>query len=211
MLLGPLDRNRTELLHVGSTIPRKRIDVLLEIFAALRHRNPTVHLVRVGDTFTRNQERLVASLGLAGHITVLRFVDRRVLAAIYRRAVLLLQPSDREGFGLPVAEAMACGTPVVASDLPALREVGGGAATYCPVGDIARWSNSVAELLRERDNDVEAWRVRRAAGTAQARRFNWPEHARRMMDVYRELLNEIASRDATARPLVFADAKRRGA
>jgi glycosyltransferase involved in cell wall biosynthesis len=125
--------------------------------------------------------------------------------------VLLLQPSDREGFGLPVAEAMACGTPVVASDLPALREVGGGAATYCPVGDIARWSNSVAELLRERDNDVEAWRVRRAAGTAQARRFNWPEHARRMMDVYRELLNEIASRDATARPLVFADAKRRGA
>jgi glycosyltransferase involved in cell wall biosynthesis len=211
LLLGPLDRNRTELLHVGSTIPRKRIDVLLEIVAALRHRNPTVHLVRVGDTFTRNQERLVASLGLAGHITVLRFVDRRVLAAIYRRAVLLLQPSDREGFGLPVAEAMACGTPVVASDLLALREVGGDAVTYCPVGDIARWSNSVAELLRERDNDVEAWRVRRAAGTAQARRFNWPEHARRMMDVYRELLNEIASRDATTRPLVFADAKRRGA
>ncbi|RPH64298.1 MAG: glycosyltransferase family 1 protein [Acidobacteria bacterium] len=210
-LLGSPDRHRTELLHVGSTISRKRIDVLLEVFAALRQRNPTVHLVRVGDTFTRNQERLLASLGLGGHITMLRFVDRRVLAAIYRRAALLLQPSDREGFGLPVAEAMACGTPVVASDLPALREVGGQAATYCPVGDVAHWINSVAELLRERENDGEAWRVRRAAGTAQARRFNWPEHAHRMTDVYRELLAEIAARDETARPLVFTDAKRRGA
>lgn len=206
-LMGPAERNRTELLHVGSTIPRKRIDVLLEVFAALRQHNPTVHLVRVGDTFTPNQERIVANLGLEGHITVLRFVDRRVLAAIYRRAALLLQPSDREGFGLPVAEAMACGTPVVASDLPALREVGGDAATYCPVGDVARWIDTVAGLLRERDNDGEAWRVRRAAGTAQARRFNWPEHARRMTDVYRELLGEIAAGDA--RPLQFTDTKRR--
>ena len=69
-------------------------------------------------------------------MTVLPFVDRRVLAAVYRRVALLLQTSDREGFGLPVAEAMTCGTPVVASDLPALREVGGPAATYCPVGDV---------------------------------------------------------------------------
>lgn len=209
--VGPLDPHRAELLHVGSTIARKRIDVLLEVFAAVRRRNPTVHLVRVGDTFTRNQERLVAKLGLASHITVLPFVDRRVLAAIYRRATLLLQPSDREGFGLPVAEAMACGTPVVASDLPALREVGGDAATYCPVGDVDRWTNSVAELLREHADDSEGWRIRRAGGTAQARRFNWPEHARRMTDVYRELLVEIAAEDGAARSVAFADAKRRGA
>jgi hypothetical protein len=51
-------------------------------------------------------------------------VDRRVLAAIYRRVALLLQTSDRDGFGLPVAEAMTCGTPVVASDLPALMAQG---------------------------------------------------------------------------------------
>ena len=80
---------------------------------------------------------------------------------------------------------MACGTPVVASDLLALREVGGDAATYCPVGDVDHWINSVADLLRERVHDGEGWRIRRAAGTAQARRFNWPEHARRMT-VYRE-------------------------
>jgi glycosyltransferase involved in cell wall biosynthesis len=211
LLIGPFDRHGAELLHVGSTIARKRIDVLLEVFAGVRRRDPSVHLVRVGDTFTPNQERLAARLGLSGHITVLPFVDRRVLAAIYRRAALLLQPSEREGFGLPVAEAMACGTPVVASDLPALREVGGAAATYCPVGDVDRWITSVADLLRERWDASENWRLRRAAGTAQARRFNWPEHARHMTDVYCELLVEIAADDPATRPLAFPDAKRRGA
>ncbi|MGH9145753.1 MAG: glycosyltransferase family 4 protein [Vicinamibacterales bacterium] len=208
--LGPFDHHRAELLHVGSTIARKRIDVLLEVFAAVRQRNPTVHLVRVGDTFTPNQQRLVARLGLAGHVTVLPFVERRVLAAIYRRAALLLQPSDREGFGLPVAEAMACGTHVIASDLPALREVGGEAATYCPVGNVDRWIQAVTDLLREWEHNGEGWRIRRAAGTAQARRFNWLEHARHMTDVYRELLVEIAA-EGEATPRVFTDAKRRGA
>jgi len=191
-LLGPVDVNRPELLHVGSTIPRKRIDVLLEVFALLRRRHPNLRLVRVGDTFTHSQERLVSRLKLADHITVLPFVDRRVLAAIYRRAAVLLQPSDREGFGLPVAEAMACGTPVVASDIAALREVGGDAASYCPVGDLDGWTSAVAVLLEERATNPDRWRARRTAGTAQARRFNWPEHAQRMTDVYREILSEIS-------------------
>jgi hypothetical protein len=95
--------------------------VLLELFSAARRKAPFLRLVRVGDTFTASQERLIARLKLSDHVTVLPFVERRVLAAIYRRAALLLQPSEREGFGLPVAEAQACGTAVVASDLPALR------------------------------------------------------------------------------------------
>ena len=89
-------------------------------------------------------------LGLEPHIIVLPFLERRVLAAVYRRAAVVLQPSDREGFGLPVAEAMACGTPVVASDLPPLREVGGAMASYCPVGDVEAWTSTVSELLDER-------------------------------------------------------------
>jgi len=191
-LLGSVDVIRPELLHVGSTIPRKRIDVLLEVFALLRRDHPNLRLVRVGDTFTRSQERLASRLKLADHITVLPFVDRRVLAAIYRRVAVLLQPSDREGFGLPVAEAMACGTPVAASDIAALREVGGDAASYCPVGDLDGWTSGVAVLLEERATNPDRWRARRTAGIAQARRFNWQEHARRMTDVYREILSEIS-------------------
>ena len=163
-LLGPPDGHRLELLHVGSTIARKRIDVLLRVVAALRGRDPRVRLIQVGGPFTTSQRRLAGRLGLDDHVTVLPFVDRRVLAAVYRRAALLLQTSDREGFGLPVAEAMTCGTPVVASDLPALREAGGPASTYCPVGDVDRWTAAAAALLDERANDPEPWRLRQDGG-----------------------------------------------
>ena len=200
-LLGPADVAYPELLHVGSTIPRKRIDVLLQVFAALRSDYPGLRLIRVGDTFTYSQQRLISKLNLGGSVTVLPFVDRRVLAAIYRRAALLLQPSDREGFGLPVAEAMACGTPVIASDIPALREVGGDAATYCPVGDVARWAFDVSALLEERTRDTDRWRTRRAAGVARAQRFNWREHARRMTEVYLELLDELSTGHVSLRPV----------
>ena len=189
--LGPADQACPEILHVGSTVSRKRIDVLLNVFAALREERPSLRLIRVGGPFTRSQERLVSRLGLARHITVLPFLDRRVLAAVYRRAAVVLQPSEREGFGLPVAEAMACGTPVVASDLAPLREVGGTLASYCPVGDVGRWVMAVGALLDERDGDGAAWAARRAAAVADSRRFDALEHARRMLDVYRELLPAI--------------------
>lgn len=186
--LGDSDVTAPEILHVGSTIPRKRIDVLLDVVAALRPRYPTLRLIRIGGEFTREQRRRVARLGIERHVTVLPFLERRVLAAVYRRATVVLQPSDREGFGLPVAEAMACGTPVVASDLKPLREVGGEVASYCPVGDVNAWATTVSALLEERRADGEAWAARRAAAIVDARRFSAIEHARKMLDVYRELL-----------------------
>ena len=193
--LGPSDVNCPEILHVGSTVRRKRIDVLLDVVASLRQRHPSLRLIRVGGEFTREQSRHVARRGLQRHITVLPFLERRVLAAVYRRAAVVLQPSDREGFGLPVAEAMACGTPVVASDLKPLREVGGKVASYCPVGDVRAWTDTVSALLDERRADGAAWAARRAAAVADARRFDALEHARKILDVYRELLPGLADKD----------------
>ena len=103
------DRNRSWLLHVGSVIERKRIDLLLHTVAAVRAQKPEVGLIRVGGAFTRRQSALVEQLGLEHSVRVLPYLDRRVLAAVYRRATVLLQPSAREGFGLPVLEAMASG------------------------------------------------------------------------------------------------------
>jgi glycosyltransferase involved in cell wall biosynthesis len=189
--LGPLDPARPEILHVGSTIQRKRIDVLLDVFAALCVEHPTLRLVRVGGAFTASQQRQVSRLGIAERITVLPFLERRVLASVYRRAAVVLQPSEREGFGLPVAEAMACGTPVVASDLAPLRDVGGERAAYCPIGDVKAWTAAVSGLLAERASSPEAWSARREAAMVDARRFNALDHARRMIEVYHELLPDV--------------------
>ena len=198
-LLGPENANVVELLHVGSTIPRKRIDVLLETVAGLRRRRKGVHLIRIGDTFTAAQQRQITRLGIGDAVTVLPFVNRRVLAAAYRRATLVLQPSEREGFGLPVAEAMACGTPVVASYISAMVEVGGHAATYCPVGDVSAWVSAILDLLDERVEAPGDWTARCAAGLVQSRRFSWREHARSMTELYRDLLPHVVRRPVDER------------
>ncbi len=110
-------------------------------------------------------------------------MDRPVLAAVYRRASLVLQPSDSEGFGLPVAEAMACGTPVVASDLAVLREVGGDVAVYCPPGNEAAWGAAVVRLLEVPQDSL------RQSSLRQAAHFSWVKYTHRMLDVYNGLLN----------------------
>ena len=179
-----------ELLHVGSTIPRKRIDVLLAVSGALRREVPELHLVRVGGPFTAAQQRLAREAGLEGRVSVLEFLDDRTLAAVYRRAALVVQPSEREGFGLPLVEAMACGTPVAASDLPVLREVGGSAVEYSPAGAIDRWTECLRALIRERRERPELWMARRQAGLARAARFSWPHAAARVAEVYADVAAE---------------------
>jgi glycosyltransferase involved in cell wall biosynthesis len=171
------------LLHVGNTLPRKRIDLLLRIFAAIHARHSDLRLIRVGGPLTPPQGELVRELNLDGLILELPFLDRNVLAAVYRKSTVLLQTSDAEGFGLPVVEAMACGTPVVASDLPVLREVGGDAAVYCPPGVESIWTTRVLELL-----DLSPASLR-AASLRHASHFSWFNYTKRMLDVYNGLLN----------------------
>lgn len=186
-LLGAQRPETVELLHVGSTITRKRIDVLLRVFASVRKELPAARLVRAGGAFTAEQNRLVEQLGLSESITVLPKLSREVLAAVYRRAALVLQPSEREGFGLPVVEALACGACVVASDLDVLREVGGEAASYRAVADVSAWSETVIALLCERRDEPQLWNVRREQGLKQAARFSWSEYANKMVALYRDL------------------------
>jgi glycosyltransferase involved in cell wall biosynthesis len=174
---------RPFLLHVGSCIPRKRIDVLLDVFAAVRARRSELHLVQVGGEWTDPQREQLQRLRVAADVTQLRGLTREQVASLYRAAAVVLQPSEAEGFGLPVVEALACGAIVVASDIPVLREVGGTATTYCPMGDVGAWVAAVERMLD--DPAVAPPRVERLAW---ASRYSWAAHARTIANSYLALL-----------------------
>ena len=190
MKLVKVDADVPLLTSIGNTSPRKRLDVLLRVFAAVRRQLPGVRLIRAGG-LTAEQRQLAHELGIQDAITTLPFLERDLLAALYRRATLLLQTSEAEGFGLPVVEAMACGCPVVASDIPVLREVGDAAAAYCAVGNVAAWTDMVAGLLRESFEQPSAWNTRRELGINRAARFSWAENARQTVKIYRMIAEQI--------------------
>lgn len=175
------------LLNVGSTVPRKRLDVLLRVFAEIRHQMPGARLVRVGG-FAEPHIKLIEELNLKSAVVSLPFLERPALAAVYRRATLLVHTAEAEGFGLPVIEAMACGCPVVASDLPVLHEVGGREASYCPVGEIRAWKDTVLELLDERLARPSAWQHRCQQAVSWTARFSWQENARQTAEIYRRVI-----------------------
>src|SRR5262249_14821722 len=138
-----------------------------------------------------------ADLGVTNRITVLPTLDDRHLASLYRRAALVVLPSDREGFGLPVVEALACGAQVLASDLPVLREVGGSAAEFAPAGDREVWARTAARMICERSDEAQA---RRARGSAWALRFSWSRFATELVDVYRRVTGVRAEPQETSEP-----------
>lgn len=189
-LLGRPPGQHTEILHVGSTIPRKRIDTLLEVFAAVHKHDPNLRLLRIGGSFTGEQQRIARLLGINDHIDVLPRVDVKLVAAAYRRSTMLLQTSEAEGFGLPVIEAMACGTPVIASDIPPLREVGGSSALYCPVGDVAMFSQFVSQLLAESELNPRAFQQRRTNSLARAAQFTWDANTNETLKVYERIIQQ---------------------
>ena len=146
--------------------------------------------MRFGGPLTAAQRVIARDLNVLDGVVELPFVDRTTLAALYRRATLALLPSEREGFGLPLVESLACGTPVVASDIPALREVGGSAASYCPVADINAWRDRILALLGERDKAPAEWRARRQAGRERAAEFRWSRYTDRVTQVYYRLAGD---------------------
>jgi len=172
------------ILHVGSCIPRKRIDVLLEVFGRLRETRPHLKLVKVSGQWTTSQQDQIERLELGQSIIYLQGLERTTIAELYRRASAVLLTSDGEGFGLPVIEALACGAIVAASDIPVLREVGGPAAVYCPPGDISAWVKTVEELLAN-PNSAPSLEIRQV----QAQKYSWSAHAGIIADAYLRLSN----------------------
>jgi len=182
-LLGA-DTGTVDILHVGTCIGRKRIDRLLDIVAATRSLEPRVRLLKAGGTLTGEQWSRARALGLESAIVPVPFLSPAQLAALYRRAAVVVSTSDREGFGLPVVEALACGTSVVATDLPVFREVGGDAVRFAAPGDTDRWRVQVLAAIEE-SRSPERRPAARARNIAQGSRFSWHAYAQAMAGLYR--------------------------
>lgn len=169
------------VLNVGSCIPRKNVPFLLQVFAALRRDQPALRLVQIGGAFGDAERSAQLAANVPEHALVrMRGLPREELAAYYRQAQVVLLPTRAEGFGLPLMEALACGANVLASDLPVLREVGGGAALYAPASDLHAW---LAGLRTGLSGGFPPRQVR----LDQAARYSWYQHAQTIVNAYREL------------------------
>ena len=166
-------------LFVGGIQPRK--DPLTAI-EALALADGDLRLVLVGDEKRGGDEvrAAIERLGLERRVELAGYVEHEGLASLYRGAACLVFPSRYEGFGLPVLESMASGTPVVASRTGAVPEVAGEAAVLVDPGDPEALAEGIREVLSDRDRFV-------AAGLERAKGFTWAETARRTLEVYREL------------------------
>ncbi len=171
------------ILAVGEFEPRKRILELIEGFHAYRDAAPDdpppCDLVLVGSGGSQAEEVARAA---GDHVRLTGFVDDAALADLYRRATLLAFPSSYEGFGLPVAEAMAHGCPALVAQNSSLVEVGGDVAI--PLTDPS--PTGIARALTDALSDRDALAARGERSRHHARMFDWDDIARRTLDVYRE-------------------------
>jgi glycosyltransferase involved in cell wall biosynthesis len=159
--------------------PLTAIDALAEV--ATRGRELDVTVVGAGEL----RGDVEARLGRAG--LAHRVVDKLPqdeLAAEYRRAHVLVLSSRREGFNQATLEAMASGTPVVASDIPGVRDGVGDAGLLCPAGDVARFASAIEELIVE----PARWEDLRARSLARVERFTWPEIVEHFDGLYRRAI-----------------------
>ena len=177
------------LLFVGNSDDRnKGICYLLEALRTLRDEQ-AFHLTVVQRPRSREAPRLAERLGLQGRVTFLEALSPDELVRQYNRAQLLVCPSLYEGFGLPAAEAMACGTPVVATTAGALPEIvdDGVTGVLVPPGDAGALAQSIRALLAE----PERCRSMGEAGVRRVReRFDWRRTAEETLALYEEVLGE---------------------
>ena len=172
------------LLHVATRARYKNTPVLLHALAELRRRDGDLVLARVGAPLHPDEADLARRLGVGDAVRYAGFVDEEALVEWYNAADVLVFPSSWEGFGWPPLEAMACGTPVVASNVPAIAEVVGDAGLLVPPTDPAAVAHAVERVLTDR---ALAGSLRQR-GLARAARFTWKQTAAATAAVYQELL-----------------------
>lgn len=170
------------ILYVGSLESRKNLPRLLEAFARVRTQHPDWKLVIVGARKWKFSSifETVKRLELEPFVHFTGYVEEEHLPAIYNGADLFVFPSLYEGFGLPVLEAMASGTPVITSNCSSLPEVAGDAAILIDPYDIQAMADAIQQVL----SDPSLAATLRVKGLARAKTFSWKRTAEETIAVY---------------------------
>ncbi len=178
--------NGPYVLYVGTIEPRKNLTRLINAFAQLRKRGLPHKLALVGQPGWHCEPIYaeVERLGLGSEVVFTGYVPFEHLPALYSAASAMAFPSIYEGFGLPVLEAMACGTPVVTSGSSGLAEVADGAALLVDPLSVEEIAAALYRLCMEPDLGAEL----SALGLARAAEFTWERAARNTLDVYERVL-----------------------
>ena len=177
----PGEGSGPKLLWLGRIEPRNDLETVLEAMPSILERHPQARLTVVGDGPWRARvERTARSLGSSVHFAGFVNGER---PAYYRNADVYLCPTRRASFGVTLLEAMACGTPMVVSDLPAFRDVAGSHAEFVAPRDAAAWGRAVNGLLENRERRVALMKE----GRRVAERHAWPLVAQRVLAVYKRV------------------------
>jgi glycosyltransferase involved in cell wall biosynthesis len=171
------------ILAVGTLQPRKNYARLIQAFAELREKELALVIAGGRGWLYEQIFAEVERLGLGRRVIFPGFVADEDLPALYSAAAVLAYPSIYEGFGLPILEAFACGTPVVSSNASCLPEVAGQAALLVAPTDIAALAEGLARAL----SDTALRAQMTAAGLARARIFTWQGAAQQLLEHYRAL------------------------
>ncbi len=175
------------LLSVGTVQPRKNYSRVIEALSEVRRMGHDLHYVIAGGGgWLEDEMRLtIEQTAMEDYVHLLGLVEDRDLPALYSGAKMLAMVSLYEGFGLPVLEAMACGTPVITSNVSSLPEVAGDAALLVDPYD----TGAIREAILELDTDDVTSARLIEAGFLQAKRFSWIQAAGQLRSIYDEMLS----------------------
>jgi glycosyltransferase involved in cell wall biosynthesis len=176
---------RPYILNVGVIEPRKNLNTLLRSFQLVKKKGFPHKLVLCGPRGWKcsDVDALLNHLGLQEHVIFLGFIPPQALPKLYSSADLFVYPSLYEGFGLPVLEAMACGTPLIASNSSSLPEVVGNAGLLVKPNDSHELAEAMIQVLSHRSLSLELT----AKGLQRSKLFSWEQTAKETLKVYREV------------------------
>ncbi|MTJ23041.1 glycosyltransferase family 4 protein [Dolichospermum sp. UHCC 0352] len=186
------------LLNVGSTHQRKNIITVLKVLKTLKQRGISVRLWRSGGKFMAEQTAFIKEHNLDQDILDFGIADKNILLQVYNAADVLLAPSLYEGFGLTILEAMACGLPVITSNVSSMPEVVANAGILLEPMDIQAISETVVKL---KQNSIYRQKLI-AQGFVRAKQLTWQKSAEHLVSIYEQLTNQQSKFVVTNNSLV---------